>query len=250
MTRVLPADEPTELPLPVPDRREIEAGIRLFSPLFAWHRYRVRGLEHVPRQGGVLMICHHSFATYDSFLLGIRIWQETGRLGRGLGDDRIFQTPWLADRAAAVGIVPASPGAGARLLAEGELVGVAPGGMWESLRPRTERYRIRWGERRGFCRLALRAQAPMLLAACPAADRVYDIRPSRLTDLVYERLHLPLPLLRGLGPTAIPRPVQLTHYLAPVITPPPHDPAHEEEQVEALFAEAQRVMLGLLRRRD
>ena len=243
---VLPDTEP----LPQPDLDEVRAGIRLFRPLMLWHRYEVRGLENVPREGGVLMVSHHSLATYDSFMLGVRIFEETGRLGRGLGDDRIFQTPWLADRARAVGIVPASPGAGARLLAQGELVGVAPGGMWESLRPSTERYRTRWGDRRGFVRLALRAQVPMMMVACPSADQIYDVRPSRVTDAVYQRLHLPLPFLRGLGPTAIPRPVKLIHYVAPVIEAPPYEPEREEEQVEALFREAQRVMVGLLRRRD
>ncbi len=236
--------------LPEPDSDEIEVAIRLFSPLLRWHRYRVVGMENVPLEGGTLMVCHHSFATYDTLLLGLRIWQETGRQGRGLGDDRLFQTPWLADRAKAIGLVPASPGAGRRLLEAGEFVGVAPGGMWEALRPRTERYRTRWGERRGFCRLALKAQAPMLLAACPAADQVYEVRPSRITNAIYQRFHLPLPVVRGLAGTALPRPVQLTHYLAPVIHPPVYEPEREDEQVEALFAEAQRVMASLLRRRD
>jgi len=231
-----------------PDR--IRSAARLLKPLLVYHRYRVKGFEHVPASGPCLLVCHHTLATYDGFLFGLRIWEETGRLGRGLGDDRIFQTPRLADFARDIGLVPASPTAGAELLAQGELVGVAPGGMKEALRPRTERYQVRWGDRKGFCRLALRAQAPMLLAACPRADELFEVYPNRLTELLYRHLHLPLPLFRGLGFTALPKPVPLTHYVAPTIVPPPYDPEREAEQVDALHREASAVMRGLLRRRD
>lgn len=224
--------------------RRVAAALR---PLMRYHRYRVVGLEHVPRSGPCLLVSHHSLATYDGFLLGVAIWEHTGRLGRGLGDRRIFDTPGLGPLARRVGLVPASPGAGEELLRAGELVGVAPGGMWESLRPRGERYTVRWGDRRGFCRLALRAGAPLLLAACPAADRIYTVYGNPLTDAVYERLHLPVPVARGWGPTPIPRPIQLTHRLAPPLYPPPYDAAREAEQVEALFQEALAGMRGLLR---
>lgn len=236
----------SELPQPhLPTIRRATAVIR---PLMHYHHHRVVGMEHVPLTGAVLMVVHHTMATYDGFLLGVAIHDATGRLGRALGDDRIFQTPFLGDLAARCGVVPASPGAGEALLAAGELVGVAPGGMWESLRPFTERRSVRWGDRRGFCRLALRAGAPMMLAACPAADDLYKVYPSRITDAVYERLHLPLPLMRGVGPTLAPRKVALTHHIAPLIHPPPLDPAREAEQVEALFQQARATMEGLLRR--
>lgn len=230
-----------------PDLAVVRRTAAALRPLMAWHRYRVDGLEHVPASGPCLLVAHHSLATYDGFLLGIAIWDHTGRLPRGLGDDRIFQTPGLGRLARQVGIVPASPGAGEALLRAGELVGVAPGGMWESLRPREERYAVRWGDRRGFCRLALRTGAPLMLAACPEADRIYTVYRSRLTDAVYARFHLPLPVARGLGPTAIPRPVRLTHRVAPLIHPPAWDPAREDEQVEDLFQTALARMTALLR---
>lgn len=229
------------------DDKAVRRAIALMRLLMRYHRYRVVGLEHVPRTGACLLVSHHTLATYDGFLLGVAIYDHTGRLGRGLGDDRIFQTPLLGPLARGVGIVPATPQAAETLLAQGELVGVAPGGMWESLRPRNERYTVRWGQRRGFVRLALRTGAPMLLAACPDADRVYTVYKSRLTDWIYERAHLPLPIARGLGPTLLPRPVQLTHRLAPLLVPPPYDPAREEAQVEALFQEARDRMQALLK---
>ncbi len=206
-------------------------------------------MEHVPRSGACLMVAHHSLATYDGFLLGVAIVDATGRVPRGLGDDRIFDVPGLAGFARRIGLVPASPTAGEDLLAAGHIVGVAPGGMWESLRPRTERYTVRWEHRKGFVRLALRAGAPMMLWACPRADELYTVYGSRLTDHLYQQHHVPLPLLRGLGPTLVPRPVRLVSHIAPLLHPPPYDPVHETEQVDALHARATAVMLELLGRR-
>ena len=219
---------------------------RLLEPLKAYHRHRSEGVEHVPVTGGCMLVMHHTLATYDAFLLGLDIFRATGRLPAALGDDLIFKTPMLRDWARDGGVRPASPGAGLRLLEEGHPLGVAPGGMWECLRPSSEARTHRWHDRRGFCRLALRAQAPMVLAACPAGDDIYRIRSSRITNRVYRHLRAPLPVARGLGPTLIPRPVRLTHFLAPPIVPPVHDPAREGEQVEALHAEAMAVMDGLL----
>lgn len=222
---------------------------RVLEPLARYHRFSVEGLEHIPATGPALLAVHHTFATYDGFLLGGAIFDGMGRLPAGLGDDRIFDLPWLGGFARSVGIVPASPEAGERVLAEGGILGVAPGGMWESLRPRDERRRSRWEGRRGFVRLALRMGAPILVAGCPAADSIFTVYPSRITDGVYRRLHVPLPLVRGLGPTLIPRPVQVTGYIAAPIVPPTHDPEREDEQVDALHAEACARMTDLLRRR-
>lgn len=233
---------------PRPDPELLERARKVLLPLYRYHQFRVHGLEHVPRSGPALLVVHHSLATYDGFMLGDAIYQGTGRLPRGLGDDRIFQIPGLRELAYAIGIVPASPEAGERLLAEGHILGVAPGGMWESLRPHTERRRSRWEGRRGFVRLALRTGVPMLLGAVPAADEIFTVYPSRLTDLVYERVHWPLPLLRGRGPTLVPRPVRLDAWLAEPIQPPPWEPEREEEQVEALHRLASARMAALLGR--
>lgn len=236
--------------VPDPDPQVIQRVVHILRPLQRYHRHRVVGMEHLPRAGRVLLVVHHSLATYDGFMLGLAIFEATGRPPRGLGDDMIFRTPLLRRGARAIGIVPASPTAGEDLLRADELVGVAPGGMWEGLRPREERYQTRWQGRRGFVRLALRCGAPMVLAACPRADDLYTVYGSRLTNAVYSRLKAPLPLLRGLGPSLLPRPLQLTHYIAPPIHPPPWAPAHEDDDVEALFTQAEATMAGLLRRRD
>jgi 1-acyl-sn-glycerol-3-phosphate acyltransferase len=234
--------------LPSVDPDFVRRSSRLLKPLVRYHRFRLEGAGNLPVSGPCLMAVHHSLATYDGFLLSAELWRQTGRLPWGLGDDRVFQIPGLGQLAWRVGLMPASPEAGERVLRAGQVLGVAPGGMWESLRPREERRRSRWQERRGFVRLALRCGAPIVVAAVPAADQIYTVYQSPITDRVYRRYHWPLPLARGLGPTLLPRPVALTGYIAPPLHPPPHEEAVEEEQVEELHRAACERMAELLER--
>ena len=239
----------TVTPEPLVTAGAIRVYERLLRPLKGYHRHRSVGVEHVPATGGAMLVMHHTLATYDAFLLGLDIYDATGRLPAAMGDDLIFKTPWLKDWAMDGGVRPANAGAGLRLLQEGHMLAVAPGGMWECLRPSSQARQHRWHERRGFVKLALRAQVPLVLAACPAGDDIYRIRESRITNGVYRRLRAPLPVARGVGLSLIPRPVQLTHFVAEPLVPPPLDPDREDEQVADLHARAMAVMEGLLARR-
>lgn len=233
------------MPAPI-NHSALRRGLRLLAPLRRYHRFSLQGAEHVPASGPCLMVVHHSLITYDGFLLGAAIYEQTGRLPRGLGDDRIFEFERLGGFARAIGLEPASQEAGEALLHDGELLGVAPGGMWESLRPKPERRQSRWDGRLGFCRLAIRAGAPIMPAACPRADEVLTVFPSRLTDAAYRRLHWPVPLFRGVGPTLAPRPHKLTAFLGPTIAPPPFDPDTLEADAAALHAQVHAAMGALL----
>jgi 1-acyl-sn-glycerol-3-phosphate acyltransferase len=219
------------------------------EPLRRYHRYRAEGLENVPRTGGALIAVHHSFATYDGLLLGTSIYDATGRLPTALGDDLLFRIPWLARACRNSGIHPASPAEGERLLRDGHLLFVAPGGMREALRPSNQRYQVKWDRRKGFARLALRAGVPIIPAACPASDDVFRVYESRVTKIAYRRLKIPVPLVRGVGPTALPRPVRLVHYIGTPIVPPVWDPDREDAQVDTLHAAATAAMIALLARR-
>ena len=61
-----------------------------------------------------------------------------------------------------------------------------------------------------------------MLAACPRADDIYQIRKSRLRDRCINT-KLPAPVATGIGPTQALKPVPLTHVLSDPIMPPPHD---------------------------
>lgn len=195
-----------------------------------YHRHEVIGIEHVPSKGPVLMIVNHSLATYDILLLMTAIYQDLHRLPRPLIDRLFFRFPYLGDVATMFGAVKGNHENAESLLQEGHIVTVAPGGMREALRPSSERYQIRWDRRLGFVKLAMRMRVPVILAACPKADDLYDVYESKLTDWAYKTFKVPLFLARGLGPSPLPRPIKLVHFLSEAFEPP--EPGADDAETE------------------
>jgi 1-acyl-sn-glycerol-3-phosphate acyltransferase len=207
----------------------LERGRRILKRLSRYHQHRAVGLEHIP-DGPALLVVNHSLATYDIGLLVLAIYEHTGRIVRGLGDRAIFRTPWIRSLASRAGVVQGSPAHAEELLAQNQLVLVAPGGMMEALRSSDEKYRIMWARRRGFLKVAIRNQVPIVLAACPNADDIYSVYESSFTKRVYEYFRMPAPLCRGVGPTLWPRKVQLTHFLSEPIDPPGSETADDSPE--------------------
>ena len=199
---------------------QVKRILRIFK---IYHRYSVKGINKFPLDCGVLLVTNHSLATYDGFLLGLEILEKTGRLSRGLGDDLLFQIPVLKNWCSDIGLVPASNDNAKKLLRQKEVLGVAPGGMREALRPSAQRYELKWAKRKGFVKLAISEQAPIVLAACPNADRIFKVYESFFTAFLYKKFRIPVPFFKGYALSAIPRPVKLTHYLSDPILPPKVD---------------------------
>jgi 1-acyl-sn-glycerol-3-phosphate acyltransferase len=204
----------------VPDfETKMQKVMPLLQAVRLYHKHEVIGLESVPERGAAIIVVNHSLATYDIVLLTTAIYAELKRLTRPLIDRLFFRIPFVGEFAEMFGSVQGSQQTAQDLLEAGEVITVAPGGMREALRPSTERYQIRWDRRIGFVRLAMRTRAPVILAACPKADDLYDVYPSALTAWMYKQFRVPVFLARGLGPTPVPRPIKLVHFLSE-----PHEP--------------------------
>ena len=169
-----------------------------FEAIALYHRYSAPGVENIPHQGRCILAVSHSFATYDAFLLGLAIKKATGRLPVGLGDNLLFNLPGVSTLAAVANLYRANPKNAKRLLEEECLVGVAPGGMREALRSKDQKQQVCWTKRKGFVRLAIQTQSPVVLAACPAADDLYDVYEAYLTKWAYRQYKVPLPVFSGL----------------------------------------------------
>jgi hypothetical protein len=185
-----------------------------------YHRHEVSGLENVPRTGPALLVFNHSFATYDSWLFGVALFDETKRLPRGIIDRLMLRTPVLGSVFRECGFISASREEAVRVLCQGHLLGVVPGGMREALRSSKDKYRVDWRDRHGFVWTSIASGAPIVLAACPRADDVYQVSDLEVTRRLYDRFKLPFAIFRGLGPTLLPRPVKLWHLVSEPIPPP------------------------------
>jgi acyltransferase-like protein len=187
--------------------------------LVDYHEYEVFGFDNIPSEGPALLVFHHSVATYDSFLLGVPIHDRLGRLFRGLADRLIFRTPGLAHVFREAGFIEGTREATVRMLSRGEIIGLAPGGMRESLRGERDKYSFDWSRRYGFVWTSLLSGAPIVLGACPRADDLYWVVDNPVTRLAYSRLRLPVPLAFGRWGTAMPRKIKLWHLMSEPMVP-------------------------------
>jgi 1-acyl-sn-glycerol-3-phosphate acyltransferase len=189
------------------------AGIR------AYHHHSVKGLETLP-EGGLILAANHSLASYDIALLMAAVYEQTNRIPRALIDRLFFKVPGLGPLMESLGSREGTHENAVSMLKNGEIIVVAPGGMREALRPSREKYKIMWSRRKGFVKLAVESGVPIVLAACPAADDIYEVAPSHITAWAYKTLKIPLFFARGFGFSPIPKPTTLTHLVSEPLYPP------------------------------
>jgi hypothetical protein len=175
-------------------RRVAEPLRRIFAPVAI-------GLEHVPREGAVLLAGNHTlYGLIDIPMLGIEILNGTGRMVRGLGDHNHFAVPIWRDVLGRLGGVRGTRENCAELFRRGEAVLVFPGGGREVMKRKGERYRLVWKERVGFARLAIEHGVPIVPFASVGVDDMFEI----VVDAV-DLLRSPVgDLLRALGITEAP----------------------------------------------
>jgi 1-acyl-sn-glycerol-3-phosphate acyltransferase len=192
----------------------VERYVRYFSP-------EVRGIEHLPASGPVLVVGNHSGLFYmpDTWLTALAITARRGidAPAYALVYDLFFAMPVIGPAFRRLGAVPACGDEAERVLREGALVLDYPGGDTEACRPWSERNRIVFSGHTGFIRLALRTGVPVVPVVGYGSHHAVVVlsRGERLARLLgLERLRIKVfPIL--LGPLGI----------ASILTPPLPMPA-------------------------
>ena len=128
--------------------------VRLASQLY--FRSDVRGLEHIPEEGPVLLVGNHSGGTLiaDTFVFGQHFYDRFGAQRRfhQLAHDLVFKLPGLRALLERYGTVPASPANMTGALRRDAALLVYPGGDHETYRPSWESDQIDFAGRTGFVR--------------------------------------------------------------------------------------------------
>jgi 1-acyl-sn-glycerol-3-phosphate acyltransferase len=128
-----------------------------------WFRSDVRGIEHVP-DGGVLMVSNHSggLIAMDVPVIAVAFAEHFGdRPLYCLAHDLLFvgQANEPMRRA---GFIPATREAAAEALRAGAATIVFPGGDHDAFRPTWDRNRIDFAGRKGYVRTAIQAGVPIV----------------------------------------------------------------------------------------
>lgn len=203
------------------------AHLRRRLALMRWYfDPRISGLENVDRQRPALFVGNHSiFGIIDSPLFLYELYAHTGVYPRSLGDHAHFGIPGWGNSLRAYGAVPGTRENCARLMESRQFVLVFPGGAREVAKRRSEKNTLTWKRRTGFARMAIAHGYDILPFAAVGCDDAYDIlfdgddfQRSRLgrwllglgpVNRATRGGDFFMPLVRGLGPTALPRPEPL-----------------------------------------
>ena len=130
-----------------------------------YFRAEVRGLERIPPKGPVLLVGNHSGGNIipDTFIFTLAFSTFFGveRRFYQLAHNLVVAYPPLA-RLRKGGTIAASHENAAKALDMGAAVLVYPGGDWETHRPSWESAKINFAGRRGFIRLAIARNVPVV----------------------------------------------------------------------------------------
>ena len=189
----------------------------VFHPLLRllyhdWFRTEVFGIEHLPADGGGLVVGNHSGTiALDALMLSVAIHDRTpaARHLRLLGADLVFRVPFLSELARKSGATVACNPDAERLMSGGQLVGVFPEGFKGIGKRFADRYKLQRFGRGGFVSAALRTGTPIVPVAIVGAEEIYpvlaDVKPlARLLGLPYFPVTPTFPWLGPIGLVPLP----------------------------------------------
>jgi 1-acyl-sn-glycerol-3-phosphate acyltransferase len=208
------------------DSRAVAAFTAWFGFLRRWHRYEIaRGFEHLDVPEARLVVGYHGRPiAHDLCMLLTVCHERLGYLPHPIFHAYFGQNGrtarWLDD----LGFVTADGPAIAAAVARGEHIFVTPGGTREGCRPFWERYRVSWGERTGYVRMALQYGLKIVPVAADGTDDAFI----GFNDGYAwgKRLHVPanVAVWAGLGltgpwPFGLPLPVRIRQIIGAPIDP-------------------------------
>ena len=210
------ADPATEIP-ELPSDAGIDRLVSLVEPFSRLAQPKLYGVEHLPDDGSLLVGNHTICGFLDLPFMMAEIWKQRRLAIRGLGEHAHYAVPLWRDLLTVGGMVRGTRDNVRALMRERQTVLVFPGGSREVNKRRGQQYQLLWRERIGFARLAIEHGYPIVPFAAVGADDMLDVIIDQNTPIygqlaaLYEKLmgFPPPPIVRGVGPTAIPRPERL-----------------------------------------
>lgn len=181
----------------------------LLRPLYeGYFRVEVRGIEHIPAEGGALVVSNHSgVLPLDALMTQVAVHDHhpAGRHLRLLAADLVFMLPLVSELARKAGHTLACAEDAEALLRRGEVVGVMPEGFKGIGKPFADRYKLQRFGRGGFVATALKTGAPIVPCSVVGAEETYPMLANAKTlARVLGLPYFPLtPTFPWLGPAGV-----------------------------------------------
>jgi len=198
---------------------------RLYDPVYRrYFRVEWEGLEHIPREGGALLVANHGGAIpSDAPVIMHGIETELARPVYGLADNLFRSLPVVGTLWSRAGGVPAHPDNAFRLLHdEQQLVLVFPEGTKGTGKLVGERYQLRRFGRGGFVEIAMRAGVPIVPIAVVGNEEAMPIlakssRLAKLLNVPYMPLTANMFLFGPVGGLIVPLPAKFKLRVLPPV---------------------------------
>jgi len=161
----------------------------VYDPLYRhWFRAEWEGLEHIPSEGGALLVANHAAAIpSDAPVIMHGIEQELERPVYGLAENMLRALPVIGTMWSRVGGVAANPENAYRLLHDDQrLVLVFPEGTKGTGKLYRDRYKLHRFGRGGFVEIAMKSGVPVVPIAVVGAEESMPIvwKSGRLAKLL------------------------------------------------------------------
>ncbi len=214
-------------------RRAVEIVADRAAPIVDLSRPYVDGLGNLPRDGRFLLVGNHTQFGAEALLIPYFARQAIGARVRPLADRNFGRMGGpMGDLFAAAGAVIGAPETARELMRHDEPILVFPGGGREISKFKGEENTLRWQGRAGFARLAVEHDYPIIPVGLVGGDDVYRSLVTReswwgrlsqgVTEKLSNRSDMAMPLMRGIGPTLVPRPQRMyLRFAAPIATTKP-----------------------------
>jgi 1-acyl-sn-glycerol-3-phosphate acyltransferase len=198
---------------------------RLYDPVYRhWFRAEWEGLEHIPREGGALLVANHAGAIpSDAPVIMHGVETELGRPLYGLAENLFRALPVLGTLWSRTGGVPAHPDNAFRLLHDDQqLVLVFPEGTKATGKTIGDRYQLRRFGRGGFVEIAMRAGVPVVPIAVVGNEEAMPILAkskglAKLLNVPYAPLTANMFLFGPLGGLVMPLPAKFKLRVLPPV---------------------------------
>lgn len=142
-----------------------------------YFRCEISGFENVPEDATLYVGNHNGLLTFEVLML-FYAWQKQfngKRHALGLAHDIVIKNPFFRWLLTPMGAVPARPDIADQALQDGYSLLVYPGGEKECFRPYSERAKVDFYGRKGFLRLALKNNVPIVPIVSIGAHESYII---------------------------------------------------------------------------